>query len=253
VVTGSTKGLGKGIATGFAEAGANVVVNSRTPGDVERVAAALDDEGAGETLGIAADVADPGDVERLIDGAIDAFGGVDHLVNNAAVWPDADPLDGDLEDFDLGMAVNARAPYYAAVLAARDMRARDVDGSVVNVTSIKGHREAGSGSLYGMSKAAQNGVTWRLATALAPDVRVNGLSTGIAEGVPSRNAAESLDAEDPSREEVLAELDRWADDVPMQRAGRREDLADGALFLASDRASYVTGHVLRVGGGVQLG
>ena len=253
IVTGSTKGIGKGIAEGFADAGADVVVNSRTAADVERVAGELDADAAGDVIGVAGDMGDPNDVEQLVEACAERFGGVDHLVNNAAVWPSADPLDGDLDDFDLGMAVNARGPYYAAVLASRDMRERGVAGSVVNVTSVKGHQAADSGSLYGMSKAAQNGVTWRLATALAE--HDNAVSTDINEGLVRRNRADEMGYDDPDHPDVTAAIDRIADEelgVPLGRAGRATEMADGAMFLASDLASYVTGHVLRVNGGASL-
>jgi len=256
IVTGSTKGIGRGIAAGFAAAGADVVVNSRTEADVDQVADELDESASGDVIGVAGDVGDPADVERLVETCIERLGGVDHLVNNAAVWPDAGPLDGDLDEYDHGIAVNARGPYYAAVLAARDMRDRCVAGSVVNVTSVKGHQAADSGSLYGMSKAAQNGVTWRLATALAEyDIRVNAVSTDLNEGLVRRSRADAMGYDDPNHPDVTAEIDRIADeelDIPLGRAGRATEMADGAMFLASDLASYVTGHVLRINGGRSL-
>ena len=110
VVTGSTKGIGRGIAAGLVAADANVVVNARTDADVADAVAELDELGAGEVTGVTADMADPADIERLVESAIDAFGEIDLLVNNAAVWPREDsPVEGTLEDRDLAMDVNVRA------------------------------------------------------------------------------------------------------------------------------------------------
>ena len=110
VVTGSTKGIGRGIAAGLVAADANVVVNARTEADVADAVADLDELGAGEVTDVTADMADPADIERLVESAIDAFGEIDLLVNNAAVWPrEGSLVEGTLEDWDLAMDVNVRA------------------------------------------------------------------------------------------------------------------------------------------------
>lgn len=256
IVTGSTKGIGRGIAKGFVDAGANVVVNSRTAEDVERAATELIERADGDNrvVGIAGDMSDPDDIDQLIHETIDTFGEVSVLVNNAAVWPASDIDEGTLDDWDDGIDVNARGPYYACRRVIDHWRDRDVHGAIVNVTSQAGERHGGSHGLYGVSKAAQNGLTWRLAHAVAGnDVRVNAVSTAITEGSGIlSNVEESLEEENPAEETVYEEMDEWASHIPMGRAGRVEDIADGVLFLASDRAAYVTGHILRVSGGAQL-
>ncbi|MFC7028258.1 SDR family NAD(P)-dependent oxidoreductase [Halomicroarcula sp. GCM10025710] len=115
LVTGSTSGIGRGIARALAAADANVVVNSRTESDVEATAAELDELGSGTVVGITADLLESDDIERLVEGTIDAFGTIDLLVNNAAVWPmEESMLDADLDDWDTTMDVNVRAQFYTA-------------------------------------------------------------------------------------------------------------------------------------------
>ncbi|MDR9381397.1 MAG: SDR family oxidoreductase, partial [Natronomonas sp.] len=117
-----TKGIGRGIAEGLADAGANVVVNARSSEDVRSVAEELDERGTGEVIGVAADVAVPGDIESLVDRAVKAFGEIHLLVNNAAVWPQEESLvEADLEDWNWTMNVNVRAQYYASKLVAAHM------------------------------------------------------------------------------------------------------------------------------------
>jgi NAD(P)-dependent dehydrogenase (short-subunit alcohol dehydrogenase family) len=253
VVTGSTKGIGRGIATGLVDAGANVVVNARTEADVERVAAELDERGEGDVVGVAADVSRPAEIERLVGTAVDAFDEIDLLVNNAAVWPrEASLVDASLDDWDLAMDVNVRAQYYASALVARHMIDRGVEGCIVNHTSQTGDRRTGRRGLYGISKTAVNGLTWRMAHELAEHgIRMNAVSTDVTESHQLRYEAEQAAAGDPDRtpEDVLRE---WGEARPLGRLGRPEDLADAVLYLASDAASYVVGTVLRVSGGGNL-
>jgi NAD(P)-dependent dehydrogenase (short-subunit alcohol dehydrogenase family) len=252
IVTGSTKGIGRGIAAGLADADANVVVNSRTEADVERVADELDDRGAGDVVGVTADMAEPEDIETLVSTAIEAFGRVDLLVNNAAVWPREESLlEASLEDWDHTLGVNARAQYYAAKLVATHMIEEGIEGNIVNHTSQTADRRSGPRGLYGISKTTVTGLTWRLAIELAEHgIRVNAVSTDLTETYQVRREAE-MAAEDSDRtaEEFLAE---WGAERPIGRLGQPEDLADAVMYLASDRASYVVGTVLRVSGGGNL-
>jgi NAD(P)-dependent dehydrogenase (short-subunit alcohol dehydrogenase family) len=253
IVTGSTKGIGRGIAEGLADADANVVVNARTEADVERVADELADYGAGEVVGVTADVAQPDDVETLVESAIDEFGAVDLLVNNAAVWPREESLvDASLEDWDHTLGVNARAQYYAAKLVATHMIDEGIEGNIINHTSQTADRRAGPRGLYGISKTTVTALTWRLAVELAEHgIRVNAVSTDLTETYQVRREAEMAAAGDPDRsaEEFLTE---WGRQRPVGRLGQPEDLADAVMYLASDRASYVVGTVLRVSGGGNL-
>jgi NAD(P)-dependent dehydrogenase (short-subunit alcohol dehydrogenase family) len=254
IVTGSTKGIGRGIAAALADAGAGVVVNSRTPGAVEETATELDAENEGRVVGVAGDVSDPDDVERLVGESVDAFGGIDLLVNNAAVWPARPMPEVGLAEFDAGLDVNARGAYYAATLVARRMIEAGVEGSIVNVTSQAGERHGAGHGLYGVSKAAQNGLTWRMAHDLAEHgIRVNAVSTARTDSYQLRKGyVEGKEPGELTDEEIERAKAERAAGIPLGRLGEPIDLAHGVLFLASEAASYVTGHVLRVSGGKNL-
>ncbi|WP_254271340.1 SDR family NAD(P)-dependent oxidoreductase [Haloarcula marina] len=253
IVTGSTKGIGRGIAEGLAGADANVVVNSRSESEVTSVADELADHGSGEVIGVAADMGDPGDIERLVETAIDAFGEIDLLVNNAAVWPNEDSLvDSDIEQWDSTMDVNVRSQYYAAKLVAAHMRENDIKGSIINHTSQAGDRRTGPFGMYGISKTSINGLTWRMAQELAEDgIRMNAISTDVTETHQTWVEAEAEAENEPDRtaEEILRAR---GERRPIGRLGQPEDLANAVLFLASDKASYVVGDILRVSGGGNL-
>jgi NAD(P)-dependent dehydrogenase (short-subunit alcohol dehydrogenase family) len=253
VVTGSTKGIGRGIAAGLADADANVVVNSRTKSEVDSTAAELSEHGAGRIVGITADVGSTDDIDALIDQTINEFGQIDLLVNNAAVWPEEESLvDSDVEQWDHTMAVNVRAQYYAAKRVARHMINEGVEGCIVNHTSQAGDRRTGAFGLYGISKTSINGLTWRMAQELAEHgIRMNGVSTDVTETAQLRYEAEQEAVDDPNRttEEILQAR---GEQRPLGRLGQPEDLADAVLWLASDRADYVVGDIVRVSGGGNL-
>jgi len=253
IVTGSTKGIGRGIAAALADADANVVVNARTEADVRTTTEELNNKGNGTIVGITADLADQADMERLITEAIDAIGPLDLLVNNAAVWPSEETmLDATLDDWDFTMDVNARAPFYCSKLVAEHMIEAGTSGSIINILSQAGDRRAGPHGLYGVSKTAGIGLTWRLAYDLASqDIRVNGVSTGITDSAQLRSEIKSnLDEEAAAT--VDEQLDSLGGNVPIGRVGEPEEIADAVLFLASDRAEYVVGSVIRVSGGYNL-
>lgn len=253
IVTGSTKGIGNGIATGLAESNANVVVNSRTPEDVEETVDELDVLGEGTIVGAPADMGEPAEIEAVVDAAVEAFDTVDLLVNNAAMWPrEESMIAASLADWDRTMNVNVRSQFYASKLVAEHMIEEGVEGSVINVTSQTGDRRCGGRGLYGTSNTAINGLTWRMAHDYAEEgIRVNAVSTDVTETYQLRYEAEQVAAEDPDRtaDDVLQ---AWGEDRPLGRLGHPSDLADAVLFLASDRADYIVGDILRVSGGGNL-
>lgn len=252
LVTGSTSGIGRGIATALARAGADVAVNARTERDVEETAAELDEIGDGRAIGVPADLCEERDIERLIETVLNEFGQLDVLVNNAAIWPMEDSMtDAPLEEWDNTMAVNVRSQYHASKLVARHMIDAEIDGCIINVTSQTGDRRAGNRGLYGVSNTAVNGLTWRMAGELAEHgIRMNAVSTDVTESRQLRTEAElEADGTDQTSDDVLRE---WGMARPIERLGQPEDLADAVLYLASDRAEYVVGHVLRVSGGGNL-
>lgn len=254
IVTGSTKGIGRGIARQFAEAGANVVVNARSESDVRDTAATLAEETDGSAIGVPADMSEPAEIEALVEEAIEEFGGIDHLVNNAAAWPPRPMPDVGLDAWDHGFDVNARGTFYASTLVARHMRETGREGTIVNVTSQAGERHGADHGLYGVSKAAQNGLTWRMAHDLAEHgIRVNAVSTAITDTYQLRKLyVDDKEPEELTDEEISEGKRAMGDRVPLGRIGEPDDIANGVLYLASDAASYVTGHVLRVSGGMNL-
>jgi len=252
IVTGSTKGIGRGIAEALVGHGANVAVNSRTPAAVEETVEDLGRDADGEVIGVPADVADPEGIETLVLDAIDAFGEVDLLVNNAAVWPrESSMIDASLEDWEQTMAVNVRSQFYAAKLVAEQMIDAGIEGNVVNVTSQTGDRRTGPRGLYGVSNTAVNGLTWRMAVDYADHgIRVNAVSTDATRSYQLRLEAERVaEGTDRTADEVL---DEWGDERPLGRLGTPADIADAVCWLASDRAAYVVGTTLRVSGGGNL-
>jgi NAD(P)-dependent dehydrogenase (short-subunit alcohol dehydrogenase family) len=253
IVTGSTKGIGRGIAEGLAAAGANVVVNSRTPEEVEATVAELDSIGDGEVIGVPGDVGDLDDIDELVSRATAAFGTIELLVNNAAVWPEEESLvESTVDQWEHTMAVNVRAQYYAAKRVARHMIDEGIEGSIINHTSQAGDRRTGTFGLYGISKTSINGLTWRMAQELAEHgIRMNAISTDVTETAQLRYEAERDAANDPNRtaDEIVRAR---GEQRPLGRIGQPEDLADAVLWLASDHADYVVGEIVRVSGGGNL-
>jgi NAD(P)-dependent dehydrogenase (short-subunit alcohol dehydrogenase family) len=253
IVTGSTKGIGRGIAERLVDAGANVTINARTEEDVEQAVDELNETASGRVIGVTADIANQGDVEGLVSESVDAFGEIDLLVNNAAVWPREDSMvTASLEDWDYTMDVNVRAQFYAAKLVAEHMIETGNEGSIINHSSQTGDRRSGPRGLYGVSNTAINGLTWRMAHDLAPHgIRMNAVSTDLTESYQSRWEAEQEAAE---RDGTTADdiLDEWGDERPAGRLGQPADIAHTVLYLASDKADYIVGEIVRVSGGGNL-
>jgi 3-oxoacyl-[acyl-carrier protein] reductase len=253
IVTGSTKGIGRGIAESLAESGANVAVNARTAADVDEAVAEMNADHESDIIGVPGDVSDPTDVEALVETAIEAFGTIDLLVNNAAMWPrEESMIEASLTDWNQVINVNVRSQFYTAKLVAKHMIERGIEGNIINVTSQTGDRRCGGRGLYGTSKTAINGLTWRMAYDYAHHgIRVNAISTDATDTYQLRKEAEIISGDDPevSADDVLAD---WGASRPLGRLGQPADLGNAVLFLASDRAGYVVGTILRVSGGGNL-
>lgn len=259
IVTGSTRGIGRGIAEGFYEAGANVVLNSRNEDalaeaveEIESKPVADHIDEAGAVVGAPADVSEPAELEAVVETAIEEFGSIDVLVNNAAVWPEEESMmEASLEDWNYTMNVNVRSQYYASKLVAKHMMENGIEGSIVNITSQTADRRSGRGRLYSVSNSGVNGLTWRMAHELAQDgIRMNAVSTDITRtSQVEYQAGQQAEGTDKTAEDILQE---WGSERPMGRLGEPADVADGVLYLASDRAEYVAGTILRVSGGGNL-
>lgn len=253
IITGSTSGIGHGIAEAFTRAGADVVVTSRTESDVESTVTELRELGRGTVIGIPGDLSQPEDIERLIDRSIAEFDEINVLINNAAVWPEEESMvTAPLEDWEFTMNVNVRSQFYASKLIAQHMIEQNIDGSIVNVTSQTGDRRTGGRGLYGASKTAINGLTWRMAHDLAQEgIRMNAVSTDVTLSRQLRYEATQI-ADDHSDRSTADVLEAWANNRPLGRLGDPEDIANAVLYLCSDGASYVVGTTVRVSGGGNL-
>jgi 3-oxoacyl-[acyl-carrier protein] reductase len=236
IVTGGTKGIGKGIARGFAEAGYGVLVVSRNAAEADAAAAEI---GGGAT-GFAADVADPGSTEAMAAAALERYGAIDVLCANAGIFPAAKLSEMSAADFDHVMSVNLKGTFLSvkAVLPAMKAQRR---GRIVLTSSITGPITGYPGwAHYGASKAGQLGFMRTAAIELAPfNVTVNAV-------MPGNILTEGLDGLGQDY------LDKMAASIPMKRLGAVEDIAAAALFFASEGAGYVTGQTIVVDGGQVL-
>jgi len=240
IVTGSTRGIGGSIAERFATDGYRVVVNGRDPRTVESVAAALRSRGA-TVAGIAADMGVPADVERLVAKTLDEFGRVDVLVNNAALSGAAvtRPLANvDRAHWEAVIGANLNGPALCAVAVAKHMIERGEGGAVINISSFAASRSHRQMAAYDAAKGGLEAFTRAAAIDLAPyRIRVNAVGPGAI-----RVDADA--AADPAKTRERART------VPLGRLGEPADIAGTVAFLCSDDASYITGQVLYVDGGM---
>jgi len=239
LVTGSSRGIGKGIALRLAREGMKVVITSNVPEDVEQTKGEFEQLGI-ELLALTAELGEPSEVRRLVDTTVTALGALDLLVNNAAQLTRKHFFDVDEELLDAQLAVNIKAPYLAAQYAAEVMRERGGGGSIIHISSVGGLRAHWRALPYDMTKGAIDAMTRAMANELAPfGIRVNAIGPGaIDTGWLKRASKEGIDA--------LVER------IPLLRIGTPQDIAASVAFLASDDASYITGQVMYVDGGITM-
>ena len=233
VVTGASRGIGRAIAEAFVAQGACVMISSRRGASLAKVA----DEIGGD--GVAWFEANAGDAEAAracVEAAVARFGSVDILVNNAATSPYFGPMiDIDVPRAMKMVGVNAVGPLMWTQCAWR-CGMRETGGSVINVASVGGYTVEPNIGFYNVTKAALLHVTRQLAAELGPRVRVNGIAPGLVKTDMSRALWDG-------REDVIAAR------LPLQRLGTVGDIASAAVFLASDRSAWITGHTIVVDGG----
>ncbi|MCU1463920.1 MAG: short-chain dehydrogenase/reductase [Acidimicrobiales bacterium] len=235
LVTGASKGIGLAIARAYAEAGAKVMLSSRKQTELEKAAADID----GETAVFAANAGDPDAAEACVDATLGRFGALDILVNNAATNPYMGPaIDCELPAYDKTFQVNMRGPFVWTQLAWRKAM-RERGGVVLNIVSIGGLSFGGGIGVYDTTKAALIHQTKHFAVELAPGVRVNAIAPGLVKTDFARALWE------PNEDGIARHL-------PLERLGEPPDIANAALFLVSDAASWVTGEVMVVDGGALL-
>ena len=239
VITGAGQGIGRGIALGLAEAGAHVVVGARTQTDLDEVVARVDESG-GSAHAVTTDVLVEQDRRRLIDAAVDRYGRLDILINNAGGTGPRPAMATSERFFDMAMKFNVTAPFLMSQLAAQPMVDTAGGGSIVNISSRASDMVLSAFTAYGAGKAALNQMTRDLAGEFAPLVRVNGIVVG---GVATKGLEVVL-----TNDELRAQFEA---NTPMGRPGTPKDIACAALYLASPASSWVTGKLLHVDGGCE--
>ena len=238
IITGAGQGIGRGIAIGLAEAGADVVIGARTEADLDEVASVVRGTGR-RCVPVVSDVLVEEDRQRLVDAALD-LGRIDVLVNNAGGTGPRPALSTSERFFDMAMKFNVTVPFLMSQLVAQHMVDTAGGGSIVNVSSRSSDMVMPSFAAYGAGKAALNQLTRNLATELAPLVRVNALLVG---GVATQGLEVVL-----TDDALRAEFER---NTPMGRPGTPRDIAAATLYLASPASSWVTGALLKIDGGCE--
>jgi NAD(P)-dependent dehydrogenase (short-subunit alcohol dehydrogenase family) len=231
LVTGGSKGIGKAIARGLAEAGAAVMISSRKQDQLDAAAADI----GGEVATFAANAGDIDGARACVEATVERFGRLDVLVNNAATNPYYGPtIEVDPAQFDKTFQVNLRGPLYWSG-AAHELAFAESPGVIINISSVGGLRTEGGLGVYNLTKAALIHLTRQLAHELAP-TRVVGIAPGLVETDFSALLIENFG-------EQLARR------MPTGRLGTPEDIGNLAVFLASDRASWITGDTYVIDGG----
>ena len=235
LVTGASRGIGRAIAAAFAEAGARVMLSSRKEDALKEAASTM----TGEVEWFAANAGEQDQAAACIDATIDRLGGLDILVNNAATNPYMGPLVGiDKPRADKTVQVNQWAIVAWTQLAWKAAM-EEHGGSIINVASIGGLSVEPTIAYYNVTKAAVIHLTKQFANELAPKVRVNALAPGLVKTDFARALWE------PAEEQIAKRL-------PLERLGEPEDIANAAVFLASDKASWLTGHTMVIDGGALI-
>lgn len=240
LVTGGSKGIGRGIASVFARAGANVAIAARSTGDLDEAVGALDGLGAGRVIGVQTDVSDRQACGDMAAAVIEAFGGLDVLCANAGIFPDAPLATMTPEQLAQIFGVNVNGTFFA-VQACLDALIASGSGRVILTSSITGPITGYPGwSHYGATKSAQLGFMRTAAIELAPHkITVNAILPGniMSEGMAEKG------------EDYIAGMAR---SIPAGALGTPEDIGHLAAFLATAEAAYITGQAIAVDGGQVL-
>ncbi|HDH96318.1 MAG TPA: 3-oxoacyl-ACP reductase FabG [Proteobacteria bacterium] len=240
LVTGSSRGIGKAIARKFAEEGASVVITyKRNRKMAEEVRASLKGPHLHEVVQLSLE--NPKSVDRLFKRIIDRYGRLDVLVNNAATNKPNDLFSTSVDEWDEIMKINLRGPFLCAK-RAMEIFIRQRSGVVINISSVSGQYGGPRTAHYAASKAGLIALTKLLARYGGPyGVRANAVSPGL---IQSEMAEAGLKAES---------VKKAAEQILLNRLGTADEVANAVAFLASDEASYITGHVLNVNGGLYMG
>ncbi len=242
IVTGARRGIGEAIALTFAEAGADVVVCDvvADTGELKAVADEIQRLGR-RSLAVQTDISQKVEVERLLQKTVDEFGGVDILVNNAALMCRVPLLELPEDEWDRVIDTNLKGYFLCCQVVGRKMMDQE-RGNIVNLASGAGIMPRGSRGSYAISKAGVIMLTRVLARELGPKIRINAIAPSVR--TPGNQGPPFAELTDP---ETMAQM---LTHFPLGRYGEYSEMGSVALFLASDAASYVTGHTLVADGGV---
>lgn len=234
IVTGAGRGIGKGLALAFAEAGADVVVAARTVAEIEETAALIRQMGR-KALVVPTDVRQSDQIDNMVQKTLEEFGRIDVLVNNAGGSFVVMAMDMSENAWDAVVRENLKTVFLCSKAAARVMIDQK-KGNIVNISSEAGQGASPGLSAYGASKAGIINLTQTLAIEWAPHVRVNCIAPGAIE-TPGLLATSS------------GQMEEAIKNIPLGRMGQPEDIATAAIYLASEAADWVTGITIDVAGG----
>lgn len=238
VVTGAARGIGKAIAYKLAASGYNVVVSDVLKEEAEKTAAELEQLGV-KAIPVIADVSNPEDAQRLIDTTVEAFGSIDVLINNAGVTRDNLAIRMSEKEWDMVIDINLKGTFLCSQAASKAMIKKRY-GRIVNLASVAGILGSAGQANYAASKAGVIAMTKTFARELG---KRNVTANAIAPGFIVTEMTDKLP--DKVKEKYIAE-------IPLQRGGTPEDIAEAVYFLVSPSASYITGTVINVSGGLLI-
>ena len=238
IVTGAAGAMGEQEARMFAERGANVVL---TDVRADEGTAIADDIGKSAVF-VPHDVSSESGWNTVIETALSAFGSVNVLVNNAAISKAIKLIDTDVDTFDLFYRINQLGVYLGMKSVVEPMKAVG-GGSIINISSGAGTGPVPGSGHYGAAKAGVNSLTWTLSAEFAPNIRVNGVMPGA---IPTEVMLQAVGKNEDQLDELLEE---WR--IPLGRLGTPQDIGSVCVYLASEAASWVSGEIIRVGGGAK--
>lgn len=243
IVTGAMSGIGREIALTLAENGADVVVADilDTPKEDGRPTQDLiSDETEAESTFVSCDVTNKADLHRVVEAAVD-IGGLDIMVNNAGVFRSETFLEATEDDFDQIMNINVKGVYFGTQVAATQM-IEEGGGSIINLSSVAGMEGSADFVTYCTSKGAVRLMTYATAATLGPHgIRVNALHPGLIETTMTTEDVPIIGTDSG---------ERYLESIPSRRFGQPDDVANAALYLASDMSSYINGESMLIDGGM---
>ncbi len=244
IITGASRGIGRAIAIGFAQEGAQIIVNFPNKSDEKATKETILEIRRYKQIvyGVKADVSQVEDVNKLVHESVDYFGGIDVLVNNAGICPWSSFLDMPLSIWEKTQAINHRGTFLCSQAVARQLLKQKTGGSIITIGSVGAYTGGPQQAHYNASKAAVGALMRSIAVALGPyGIRANTILPGCIETDINR-----IVLENPEERKCLN------DRIPLQRIGIPEDIVGAAIYFASDESKYCTGSELCIDGGISI-